>query len=341
MEQIKALLLGSEQKWNVLKNSWSQLGLPGSPFMVHDVIVHLLLASLIGSEEEIAEKLKAGAAMYDALKYDPQVRHLLTGNSPVLPLTVLISTRDAYIEPVPVLPVLADAVAETFPETQPQVTQQESEPLTSCPYCDHIFEKCLAGEYVQPEPAEAPIVEPEGEAEELESPEPVSGCIHIGSDGKCASCTEDETVDCSRCDETVVLDKAYKCLNYDNCGHAYCEGDKGELTEYGYCDDCHELECDADGCDNEIEAGTQKDCANESCTQYFCDGCAPCLFNEKGFCPTCSGEELFDCDGCDTAYTESLITMCKGKDCEVGFCGDCKGDYLTEGLCSDCEEVEV
>ena len=310
-KQITELLVSSDEQWQYLKNNWSRLKLPGSPFIIQDVIRDLLLASLQGTTDEVVSKLKAGAAVYETLKADSRNYALLSTTSPVLALTVLLM-NDRMQTPLVI-----------------------AEPLTSCPHCAHDFEKCFAGEY-QPVPIAEPSVsltEPQAAQEEHSL-----SCIHVGKDGKCVVCTGDETAECSEysCETNVVLEKAYQCKNYGNCGYVFCEDHKDELTEYGYCDDCRTLTCDGPNCDAEVEAGEEKHCAGEACSKDYCEDCAPRMLNEAGLCPRCSEEQEWYCDDCDEAFTESRIVLCKA-DCGKGFCEDCKNNNLDDaGLCEDC-----
>src|SRR3989344_6017249 len=82
-----------------------------------------------------------------------------------------------------------------------------------------------------------------------------NNCCHVGSDGKCACCTSDETAECVHCEETFIASKAVRC-KARNCDNLYCaKCGPDALTEHGYCADCRTFECN--GCDAELEHGTE------------------------------------------------------------------------------------
>ena len=174
----------------------------------------------------------------------------------------------------------------------------------------------------------------------------VSGCCHVGSDGKCTGCTSDETVECSGdcgSDFPIIAAKAIRCKNKD-CEAAFCEEcAKENLSEHGYCGDCNTISCD--GCEGDLEAGTEKFCANAECTngagntRYgLCEDCAPNLLTEAGLCASCAGEEESECNGCDSHFIESRLKKCGGFDeCGSRHCATCaKKNLNAAGYCEDC-----
>jgi hypothetical protein len=167
----------------------------------------------------------------------------------------------------------------------------------------------------------------------------VSGCIHVGNDGKCSDCTQEKTLDCSSCGDSIFDSRAFKCKNYDNCDNAYCEDDKNELSSLGYCDDCRIVNCDGD-CDNdEIEVGCEHRCLNPNCAEkrIFCDDCAIRLLDEKdGQCADCKNAATCDCDECNKAFIETRLTKCAEKDCSNSYCPNCIDELNGNGLCPNC-----
>lgn len=320
---------GSQKVWHQLRDDWSRLGMPGSAYSPGEFVACLLLSELVtdGDEiEQIQRRISRGGELYKrlvAMQLLPDVFH------------------DA--EAAAILSVA------TFYETvtsspEPQLSEQpavEIPLLTSCPHCDHEFERCAAGAYKV-----ASVVEPvEVKVDETAAPEPqvVSGCIHVGNDGKCTACTRDEVEVCceATCQEDVIVSKVHACKDPD-CTNVYCNDHEDELNEHGYCNDCDTLDCDGDNCSNQIDNGTEHRCSNPGCEQNegFCDDCAARLLNAKGECAACSKEEESDCSDCGNTVTQSRLTVCSNPDCmeKPGYCPGCKKKNLDRrGRCDDCK----
>ncbi len=167
-------------------------------------------------------------------------------------------------------------------------------------------------------------------------------CIHIGSDGKCVSCTKDEVVGCSNCDGQLIAAKGHHCHD-EECGAVFCDVCKEDgLSEHGYCEECGTISCGH--CENDIERGTEKKCANPNCEDKpeLCEDCSEDLLDERGFCSKCCGEEELQCSGCDDTRLGSKLTKCRNySECNTAYCSDCRGDKLNkQSYCDECATLK-
>lgn|GEM_PF-5930784 len=168
----------------------------------------------------------------------------------------------------------------------------------------------------------------------------------LNAQGLCPQCSGEEELQCSNCDAYSIVSKSYKCKNYDECGHVYCQDDQGQLNKYRYCSDCREVECADDDCSNTVVRGITEECvcSNPNCknSYIYCAKCANRLFSAKGWCPDCSGEDLIECSDCGENWTSLKMTAClSGEDCpdDAVYCPNCKKANLDEhGRCNSCEE---
>ncbi|HLD49172.1 MAG TPA: hypothetical protein VJB11_02310 [archaeon] len=332
-EQIAEIIRQNHVRWEELKKMWYELKLPGSPFSPEEFVISLFLSQMDGSAEDIAESIKKSAQLLSRLKNDTDLYYSLMSSSisvPTMALAILggnkiPDAKEKKQEKKKEPGIMAHAI-----EAQQQIEE--------CPHCGHRFELCAEGAYLPDEKEEEkPAID------EISEQKPVAGCEHIGSDGKCIDCTDDRTVDCSDCGEPVVLTKAHKCKDYEQCENAYCEGCKdNNISEHGYCDDCSTIECDR--CGDNIDRREEHKCKNPNCREkeHFCDECGPRFLNAEGMCPDCSGEEENNCNGCNETFTNSVLTKCSNYDeCETAFCDECKPQQLNQAwYCDECLVIE-
>lgn len=164
----------------------------------------------------------------------------------------------------------------------------------------------------------------------------------LNKKGECSTCSEEQEVDCSSCDLSFTDSLLEKCKNFDSCGHSYCADDvKDNLNEFGFCDECENVECSGANCGADIKNGSQKKCSNQDCNEdwEFCEHCASRYLNASGECSSCSGETEYTCDGdCGEEYTESQMKKCKNfDDCDKIFCReDAKEGLDRRGYCENC-----
>jgi len=359
-EQLVEKVRQSQAQWKELRDRWSELKLPGSSYMPNEFLAALLLSQVSGDSKEVAARVRAG---HDHLRnlQEQGVFGNLSSDTDRMVIIALVLAEQSVSLPAAALP-------EPSPREAPEVIHGP------CQHCGHDHAKCVAGEYaVDPAPAAEPVSVPqsvvavhlpsltqsavdrcsncghrfeccvEGHyglepfAHALVHGVKPAGCEHVGFDGKCVDCTDDDTTQCSGCDKEVVKTKAAKCKDKD-CDQYYCEECKGELSEYGYCSNCSTLTCD--GCGDEIDSGTEKICARPKCREGkdFCDECAARLLTAQGLCSTCAKEKTIACDECGTECVASRLAKCLGGDnCELLYCPDCKNGALDEaGLCTLC-----
>ena len=338
---ILTALQGSNDVWTVLKRDWFKNKLPGTPYTPGEFMIRLLIGRLALTAEDIYEALeKAEEVSVEGLKKEGVLSGTcrLNEDSVKILLATLLDIPEiaaAEYEPEAVQPVEQAYASNSVPE--PELHVQESK-VTECPHCAHDFERCQNGFYETVEVVESPVV--------VRPEIPVSsavGCEHVDSQNKCVGCTEEDKRDCANCGETCIELKLTKCKDFDECDNAYCSQCVEEyIGSTGFCTDCGTIDCD--GCDTELENGTQKRCKNPDCEKQedYCPECALALLNKKGLCATCSGEEVLTCDGdCSGDFTESLLIKCKNFDeCSHSYCAeDAKSALNKLGYCSDCETV--
>jgi hypothetical protein len=182
---------------------------------------------------------------------------------------------------------------------------------------------------------EEPADDAEDDSEEDEEAEE-SGCAHVGSDGKCIRCTDEELDTCAGCEEDFPKSRMKSCVDED-CDAAFCLDcvDEG-LNQNGYCSKCNTWTCD--GCEEDVERDSEIGCNREDCDSNlgYCDSCAKALLNKQGVCMSCSDEDEVTCDGCRETFTASRTVRCTGAYCKNYFCGSCAESGLAEGLCESC-----
>src|SRR3989344_5808782 len=88
-----------------------------------------------------------------------------------------------------------------------------------------------------------------------------SDCEYFDSEGLCINCTK-EVVTCSSCGEDSFKSKVTQCKNFENCGNVYCDNDGcDDNLEDGLCESCKYFDC--------------KDCGNEEETTSFVKSVLP------------------------------------------------------------------
>ncbi|MCR4284636.1 MAG: hypothetical protein NUV97_01165 [archaeon] len=181
--------------------------------------------------------------------------------------------------------------------------------------------------------------------EPMEGEEPSKGgCPHIGKDGKCRECTQEETNECNNCDSLFPHSRLTPCKDED-CEAAYCDDCKDQnLDENGYCEDCREFECNS--CNNTfpresaIHCNRDKECKSQ---ETYCKACAQKCLDGEGLCADCSKDEWVDCNNCDENINIKKVTFCKGNQegCNTAYCPHCRDDNLDKGgYCGNCREFE-
>ncbi len=351
-DTVRQVLVHGHELWERLKANWYNLGLPGSSYS-SDIPIWLLLANCT-TFEEAADALRRGQEMLGQLQQNGHAVFLMGSdvtNALLLDLAELqhaVPDGNAIEEP-PQPPPEPVAV-------QPMVLAEPAPVVTGCPHCNHDFATCARGEYfnrsAKLDLAHASLqLEVDQLRNQLKTAEqkaaqpPVAteqprGCEHVGTDGKCTMCTNDETGGCcgSGCDEDVVISHAIKCKNFDECGNFYCSScAEDELNGEGYCESCNNIECHE--CGEELERGTEHVCKNPDCPNknFYCDNCAKQLLTEAGLCGPCAKEDSDWCSDCESDTLKSRLKKCADEDCENVYCPLCVESNLNRrGLCGDC-----
>ncbi len=353
-ELIIAALANSNDIWAKLKKGWYTNKFPGSAFSPGEFLARLIIGHFGLTEEDVIQAVtESGRLPLEQLKKEKVLSGSFRLNEDMA--KILLAT----LLEMPEVKEVDFASAEEFEkETAESVVDgrtafetvyarptEEVVPvvqLKQCPNCRHDFERCGNGFYELAQTTSG-INSAKQVIQKVEMDFGES-CGHVDLKGKCMQCTEETLQSCFHCDEELVLVKMVKCKDFENCDHAYCaECAKTQMTEGGYCDDCGNVSCS--GCDEDVEQGAQKKCANPDCTfkPDYCAKCALALLNKKGWCSTCSEEEVQACDGdCGEEFTQSLLIECKNfDDCGHSYCEEDAKTALNElGYCDDCEVVD-
>ena len=331
-KNIAAVAAQGNAAWEQLKPRWYELKLPGSQYSPDEFIACLLLAQVGGDANTIARRVAEAHDILEALRRDSSVSNIFFSSASTNAALLMALLNSAT----------AEGMASTGRTSNEPVKPEEPlagrsdrfEGVTTCPHCSHEFAKCVAGGYA---------LSGEEQVQPIPQVADKQSCCHVGTDGKCVNCTNENTVGCSDCDETIIKAKGREC-KYPGCDHIYCDECAGNnLSETGFCNDCSTVECNESECRESFDRGTGKKCSNSDCPnkdEEYCDECAPDIFNEQGLCPKCSGEGEYECDNCQHSVTASKAVKCKA-DCERVYCKKCAGDNLNEsGYCDDCKTVK-
>ncbi|MBI4280899.1 hypothetical protein HY628_01745 [Candidatus Uhrbacteria bacterium] len=149
------------------------------------------------------------------------------------------------------------------------------------------------------------------------------GCPHTDSRGNCLDCTKEKTIECGRCEQSILLAKAIRCQNFKECGNAFCHDcDDDKIKGERYCFDCATIECD--GCRVDFDRDKAKTCKKRGCQSelVFCDECADTLLTSRGHCFHCAKQTCCSCGDCGGDFITSRLSLC--SNCLELFCPNCK-----------------
>ncbi len=310
-ELIAARLREASEQYDRMKASWSAFGLPFSAYS-SDFPILLLLSLHHASDDELAERLRGAATQQQRLR---DLIGLGTDASVRLGLALMSEGQAAP----------ADSVATVEPARFVPDEQVIQSP---------VQQTLVVVSDEEESDEEEPVDDEEEDSEEDEEAE--SGCVHVGSDGKCSGCTAEELDTCAGCEDDFPGSRMKRCVD-EECDTAFCPDcvDEG-LNENGYCSECNTWRCD--GCEEDVARDSEIGCSREDCDSNlgYCDSCAKALLNEQGVCMPCSEEEEVTCDDCQETFTDSRTVRCTGAYCKSYFCGSCRESGLAEGLCESC-----
>jgi hypothetical protein len=286
--------------------------------------------------ENLVIILKRGKEMYDLIQKE--------SGKPGIPSTYASEFLPSLLFGIVLQNSLKPVVEDNTPLTPPVSFKSFEGQLDLSPMIEAVKQlseriEALSGKIAELESQKTTQV-PNQEQNQKQNQTFVPGCMHVGFDGKCVECSREKSQECSdySCEEEIFVERAYKCKNFDECGNVYCDEHKDDLSEHGYCDDCHLCDCDGN-CGDEIENGTQTRCSNPECTsdKDYCDECSKRYFNSDGKCSDCTGDKFEDCSSCGNECIKTNLTKCKNEVCDNVYCPYCVENELDEkGLCSNC-----
>lgn len=286
--------------WEELRQTWDELGLPGSPALPQQMLTLLLLSQFEGGALPVAERLNAAQELLRQLRAK-RAGGLLLLTDPVS-LIALTLMKDGALDGA----VEVETIARAF-EPLPSPPQ-----VLPCPTV--VYQKKKRQR-------------PKNKSQKLE------GCPHVDGSGFCVSCSPNEFVDCALCNTGVLKKKAYQCKN-SSCGQIVCPNCYKDDYANGFCDDCSTVSCVV--CDGDIERSKAHSCRKRGCKHenFCCANCRLDLLTSRGWCAYCTREELLVCLGCSNEVRQTRLRSC--RKCKNGFCRNCARVELKHQRCSNC-----